>query len=435
MNDAAVPGVSGGSSDAWGPGDGGGEDILRLTGVTRAFGNVLAVDNLSLGVRRGEFITLLGPSGCGKTTALRLIAGFESPNAGAVSFDGVEVTGWTPQRRGFGMVFQNYALFPHLNVFENVAFGLRARKVAEPRVKDRVGEALRIVDLDGYGERAVQALSGGQQQRVALARALAIEPPLLLLDEPLSNLDQALRVRTRTELRALVKKLGITAIFVTHDQEEAFDLSDRIAVMRAGRIRQFGAPRELYDSPVDRFVAGFVGRANTLPVRVEQGAVQLGGGVTWPLPRGVDAPAREAALLFRPEAVTFASGASTVAERGSERSPERGSERGSERVVPVPLPGVVRAERFRGAVTFYEVEVEAREGLARDGVDGRAAGEPGSGTTTVFEVASAPGGPRPGTRVGLVPLPDARLHLFPRDEHRDAPGDDRRDDRGVEGRS
>jgi ABC-type Fe3+/spermidine/putrescine transport system ATPase subunit len=329
------------------------------------------------------------------------------------------VTGWTPQRRGFGMVFQNYALFPHLNVFENVAFGLRARKVAEPRVKGRVAEALRIVDLDGYAERAVQALSGGQQQRVALARALAIEPPLLLLDEPLSNLDQALRVRTRTELRALVKKLGITAIFVTHDQEEAFDLSDRIAVMRAGRIRQFGAPRELYDAPVDRFVAGFVGRANTIPVRIEQGAVQLGGGVTWPLPQGVSVPPREAALLFRPEAVTFANGATADA-------------RGSDGRVPDALPGVVRAERFRGAVTFYEVEVEAREGLAWDGPDGvggiDSAGASGAGagsaTTTVFEVASAPGGPRPGTRVGLVPLPDARLHLFPRDCGRDASRDD-----------
>jgi len=400
-----------------------GEDLLRMTGVTRAFGTVLAVDNLSLGVRRGEFITLLGPSGCGKTTALRLIAGFESPNAGAVSFDGTEVTGWTPQRRGFGMVFQNYALFPHLNVFENVAFGLRARKVAELRVKERVAEALRIVDLDGYAERAVQALSGGQQQRVALARALAIEPPLLLLDEPLSNLDQALRVRTRTELRALVKKLGITAIFVTHDQEEAFDLSDRIAVMRAGRIRQYGAPRELYDSPVDRFVAGFVGRANTLPVRVEQGALQLGGGITWPLPPGANVPTREAALLFRPEAVTFANGSLPDAGRSS---PGGGA---------IPLPGVVRAERFRGAVTFYEVEVEAREALAWDGPDGRASEGARTATTTVFEVASAPGGPRPGTRVGLVPLPDARLHLFPRDDRRDAPGDDRHDAPGVEARS
>ena len=412
-------------SEAWVTSGAEGEDILRMTGVTRTFGSVLAVDNLSLAVRRGEFITLLGPSGCGKTTALRLIAGFESPNSGGVSFGGTDVTGWTPQRRGFGMVFQNYALFPHLNVFENVAFGLRARKVAEPRVKERVAEALRIVDLDGYAERAVQALSGGQQQRVALARALAIEPPLLLLDEPLSNLDQALRVRTRTELRALVKKLGITAIFVTHDQEEAFDLSDRIAVMRAGRIRQFGAPRELYDSPVDRFVAGFVGRANTLPVRIEQGAVQLGGGVTWPLPQGVSAPPREAALLFRPEAVTFANHAPPAVgrgEAGTERGADVGREKGSGGSAPVPLPGVVRAERFRGAVTFYEVEVEMD-----------AAGASGGGasgvTTTVFEVASAPGGPRPGTRVGLVPVPDARLHLFARDDVRDAS----RDDSEVEG--
>jgi ABC-type Fe3+/spermidine/putrescine transport system ATPase subunit len=385
--------------------------LLQLQGVTKKFGEVTAVDDLSLALKEGEFVTLLGPSGCGKTTALRLIAGFESPGEGRIVFDGGDVTRWTPQRRGFGMVFQNYALFPHLNVFENVAFGLRARKTGEDQVKAKVGEALRIVDLAGYGERAVQALSGGQQQRVALARALAIEPPLLLLDEPLSNLDQALRVRTRTELRELVKELGITALFVTHDQEEAFDLSDRIAVMRAGRLRQFGSPRELYDEPSDRFVAGFVGRANTLPVRIEDGAVQLGSGMTWRLEQapgwrtspgmGLNGEGRgsgrgtgrDALMLLRPEELEF------VDERGGEAAGWNS------------IPGVVREARFRGAVTYYEVEL----GVSGAGGGGGGGGRGGSSNPAkvLFEVAGPPGGPGPGSRIGLRPARGVRPHLFP----------------------
>jgi ABC-type Fe3+/spermidine/putrescine transport system ATPase subunit len=348
-----------------------GATILEVEGATRRFGEVTAVDRLSLGLDRGEFLTLLGPSGCGKTTALRLIAGFERPDAGRVRFDGADVTEWSPQRRGFGMVFQNYALFPHLNVFENVAFGLRSRKRPPAEIQKRVGEALARVDLEGYGDRAVQALSGGQQQRVALARALAIEPPLLLLDEPLSNLDQALRVRTRTELRALVRELGITAVFVTHDQEEAFDLSDRIAVMEAGRLRQVGTPRELYHSPADRFVAGFVGRVNELPVTATDEGLRLPGKVRWPLP--ADAGLRGPALLLvRPEALAL--------------EPEG---------TPDGLRGRVTDRRFQGAVTLFRVEVQGGE------------------APLTLEVVVAGDGPDVGAPVSVRPGDGSGLHLFP----------------------
>ncbi len=352
--------------------------ILELDRVTRRFGSVTAVDRLSLAIQEGEFVTLLGPSGCGKTTALRLIAGFEVPDEGRVLFRGQDLARRSPQARGFGMVFQNYALFPHLNVFENVAFGLKSRGSPRELVADRVRASLSRVDLEGYGDRAVQALSGGQQQRVALARALAIEPPLLLLDEPLSNLDQALRIQTRTELRALVKELGITALFVTHDQEEAFDLSDRIAVMQAGRLRQIGSPQELYREPADRFVAGFVGRANLLPAQVEDASgdgslqVRTAGGALWPVsgsdPGDTPAPGSKGTLLVRPEELRFGGDG----EDGA-------------------LEGVVEDRRFRGAVTHYRVQV------------------PG----LVLEVADSARGPDRGARVRLLPRPDARLRFFP----------------------
>jgi len=354
--------------------------ILEVEGATRRFGEVTAVDDLSLELERGEFLTLLGPSGCGKTTALRLIAGFERPDRGTIRFDGSDVTGWSPQKRGFGMVFQSYALFPHLNVFENVAFGLKSRKRPGSEIRDRVRSALARVDLAGYGERAVQELSGGQQQRVALARALAIEPPLLLLDEPLSNLDQALRVRTRSELRALVRELGITAIFVTHDQEEAFALSDRIAVMREGRLRQVGTPRELYESPADRFVAGFVGRVNELPVTIEEEGIRLPGGVRWPPLRkeptsgsagAAHAPGEAALLLVRPEAL---------------RLEAEGTSGG--------LPGTVADRRFQGAFTLYRIDV----------------------TDGSVEVVSDGVGPAVGDGVSLVLRDGPGAHLFPADE-------------------
>ncbi|HEU0013103.1 MAG TPA: ABC transporter ATP-binding protein, partial [Longimicrobium sp.] len=243
--------------------------MLRLENLTRRFGDTLAVDGLSLEVAAGEFLTLLGPSGCGKTTTLRMIAGFEQPTSGRVVVDGRDVTALPPQKRDVGMVFQNYALFPHLDVAENVAFGLRSRGESRAAAAPGVERALEMVELTGFGARRVQQLSGGQQQRVALARALAPEPPLLLLDEPLSNLDAALRERTRDELRALLKQLGMTAVFVTHDQEEAFALSDRVAVLDRGRLQQVGSPEELYAAPANAFVASFLGRANFLPATVE----------------------------------------------------------------------------------------------------------------------------------------------------------------------
>jgi ABC-type Fe3+/spermidine/putrescine transport system ATPase subunit len=232
-----------------------------LSGLTRQFPGRLAVDNFSLDVARGEILALLGPSGCGKTTTLRLLAGFETPDAGTVTVEGEDVTRLPPAQRRFGMVFQNYALFPHLSVGENVAFGLRA-KGAEAAT--RVAEALAMVDLVGYEKRPVTALSGGQQQRVALARSLAPEPRVLLLDEPLSNLDPSLRERTRRELREAITRVGITTVFVTHEQEEAFDLGDRVAVMNAGRLEQVGSPDALYDQPASAFVATFVGHSNVL---------------------------------------------------------------------------------------------------------------------------------------------------------------------------
>ncbi len=321
------------------------EPILQLREVTRRFGEVTAVNRLSLTLHEGEFVTLLGPSGCGKTTALRLIAGFEFPDEGEIVFRGTPVTAWTPQRRGFGMVFQNYALFPHLNVFENVAFGLRSRKRPDDEIRERVAASLERVDLAGYGERAVQALSGGQQQRVSLARALAIEPPILLLDEPLSNLDQALRVRTRTELRRLVKELGITALFVTHDQEEAFDLSDRIAVMSGGELRQIGTPETLYREPADRFVAGFVGEANEVD------------GATWWALSGSEGGADDALFLVRPEGLRLrAVSGDTVS--GPQGAPDLSGDAG--------LPGRVLDRRFRGPVLIYRVQVEAPGGTAME---------------------------------------------------------------------
>jgi len=238
--------------------------LLALQNISRNFGSTRAVAGVSLEVERGEFFGLLGPSGCGKTTTLRMIAGLEKPDAGAINFEGKEITDLPPERRGFGMVFQNYALFPHLNVFENVAFGLRARRAAKDQMNDRVRSALELVQLPGYEKRAIDELSGGQQQRVAIARAIAIEPALLLFDEPLSNLDVSLREETRGELRELVTRLGLTAVYVTHDQEEAFALCDRISVMVGGKLMQTGKPRELYEQPSDIAVARFLGRNNLI---------------------------------------------------------------------------------------------------------------------------------------------------------------------------
>jgi thiamine transport system ATP-binding protein len=235
---------------------------VRLEGVTKRFGEVLAVDEASFAVGEGEFLALVGPSGCGKTTILRLIAGFERPDSGEILFDGKSVLGLPPEARRVGMVFQNYALFPHMTVAENIAYGLRGRRRTDHR--KRVEELLRLVGLEGLEQRSPGELSAGQRQRAALARALAPEPRLLLLDEPLSALDAKLRERLRLEIRRLQRELRVTTIYVTHDQEEALAISDLVAVMSSGRIEQVGSPWEVYNRPGTEFVASFIGRGNLL---------------------------------------------------------------------------------------------------------------------------------------------------------------------------
>ena len=231
---------------------------VRLQNITRKFDDVTAVDDLSLTIQDEEFFSLLGPSGCGKTTVLRMIAGFCIPTAGEIFFDDRNISALPPNKRDTGMVFQNYALFPHMTVFENVGFGLRARKIPVPERRERVGSALELVDLSGLEKRKVTQLSGGQQQRVALARAIVIEPEILLMDEPLSNLDAKLRRETRDQLQKLQRKLGITTIYVTHDQEEALTLSDRITVLNKGLCQQIGTPDEIRNHPANDFVASFL---------------------------------------------------------------------------------------------------------------------------------------------------------------------------------
>ncbi|MBO8165538.1 MAG: ABC transporter ATP-binding protein [Brevibacillus sp.] len=235
---------------------------VTLEHVSKVFGNVRGVDDVHVEIKPGEFFTFLGPSGCGKTTTLRMIAGFYYPSAGRILFGDRDVTALPPNKRNTGMVFQNYALFPHMSVFENIAFGLQVRKLPRPQIKEKVERALSLVHLSGYGNRRIDQLSGGQQQRVALARALVIEPQILLLDEPLSNLDAKLREETRFEIKRLQLELGITTIYVTHDQAEAMSMSDRIMVMNGGVVQQIGTPDEIYNRPLNRFVATFIGETN-----------------------------------------------------------------------------------------------------------------------------------------------------------------------------
>ena len=232
---------------------------LHLVNLLKRFGPTIAVDGINLNIEDGEIMTLLGPSGCGKTTTLRCIAGFLIPDEGDIYLGDQQITGLSPEKRGIGFVFQNYALWPHMTVFDNLAFGLRLRRVRKAEIKKRVGEALELVRLGGFAERYPRQLSGGQQQRIALARALVIQPRVLLLDEPLSNLDAQLREEMRFEIRELQKSLDITAVYVTHDQAEALVLSDRIAVMNEGIITQIGTPQQIYNQPNNRFVAGFIG--------------------------------------------------------------------------------------------------------------------------------------------------------------------------------
>ncbi|MFO1270251.1 MAG: ABC transporter ATP-binding protein [Rubrivivax sp.] len=257
---------------------------LRIESLSAGYGKAAAVQGIDLAVARGELVSLLGPSGCGKTTTMRAVAGLLVPSAGRVVLEGEDITRLAPNRREIGLVFQSYALFPHLSAFDNVAFGLRLRRVPPAELKARTGEALQAVGLSGFADRLPSRLSGGQQQRVALARAIVLRPRLLLLDEPLSNLDAALRQQMRAELRRLQRELGLTMLYVTHDQEEALALSDRIVVMREGRIEQAGAPAEVFHRPANAFVAAFMGYENQLEVggrrlawRAEQVGVRAAG--------------------------------------------------------------------------------------------------------------------------------------------------------------
>jgi spermidine/putrescine transport system ATP-binding protein len=282
-----------------------GEAFIQLSGVYKQFEGLegAVVKNLTLNVRKGEFLTLLGPSGCGKTTTLRMIAGFEQPTSGRVIIDGEDVTDISPHERCVNTVFQNYALFPHMNIFDNIAFGLKMKKVSKTEIKERVLAMLKMIQLEGYEKRMPSQLSGGQMQRVAIARAVVNNPKVLLLDEPLGALDQKLRKQMQLELKHLQKRLGITFIFVTHDQEEALTMSDRIVVMRDGVIEQLGAPDEIYEKPVTRFVADFIGDTNLIEGKV---AVIEGGKALLQLAAGSELIKVSAGNLTLGEEVSIA---------------------------------------------------------------------------------------------------------------------------------
>jgi iron(III) transport system ATP-binding protein len=301
-------------------------------------GIVRAVDHANVSIEQGEFVTLLGPSGCGKTTTLRLIAGFEFPTEGRIVLDGEVINDQPPNQRNMAMVFQSYAIFPHLNVFENIAYGLKIQRLSRSEIKDKVRRVLELTELTGLENRAPNALSGGQQQRVALARALVMEPKVLLMDEPLSNLDAKLRDVMRTEIRRIQQTLGITSVYVTHDQLEAMTLSDRIVVMNQGRIEQIGTPQDIYRRPQTAFVADFIGRTNFVEATVRgtaNGRVAidvLGQVITLPRPDNTVQPGQTVKLVVRPEALHV------VAQGGQYR-------------------GTVRWASYLGSLVEYEVEV------------------------------------------------------------------------------
>jgi thiamine transport system ATP-binding protein len=355
---------------------------VTLDGVSKTYGDQSALDDVTLAVEPGEFFTLVGPSGCGKTTTLRLLAGFEEPTAGTVAFDGDSTAGVPPEDRDVGVVFQNYALFPHLSVAENVAYGLRFHDPPDDRSRDeRVADLLDLVDLAGFGDRDPDELSGGQQQRVALARALAPGPRLLLLDEPMSALDAQLRERLRLQVKAIQSDLGITTVYVTHDQDEALSVSDRLAVLRDGRVEQVGTPRTVYDRPATRFVAGFVGQnsvfegtvagrdAGRVAVRVGDRTFTVAADGSTPAVAAGDA----VAVAVRPEhlrVVGREAGADTAADSAPAGTPNR-------------LPATVRETEFLGAATRVHAAWDDRPVVFR-------ACDPPTGTVTLaFDPADA----------------------------------------------
>ena len=339
---------------------------LRLEGIGKRFGEVRALDNVSLAVERGELLTILGPSGSGKTTLLKVVAGFETPDGGSVRVDGVEIAALPPAKRDIGMVFQNYALFPHLSVRRNVAFPLEMRDVAKPEIERRVTDTLGLVELAGYDERLPRQLSGGQQQRVALARAIVFNPRLLLLDEPFGALDRKLRETMQLEVRRLQRRLGLTTIFITHDQEEALVLSDRIAVMNKGTIQQIASTVEIYERPASGFVADFVGESNILHGVVSApGTVVLDGGRTLQVVRAAPA-GRRVGLLMRPERFSSSANAFTgeVVEAiylGSSFKLRLRCEGGLELIVRQPARGKLPAVGERVTVGIEPDEIHVFE--------------------------------------------------------------------------
>jgi spermidine/putrescine transport system ATP-binding protein len=361
---------------------------VRLDRVTKLFGDVAAVDDLSLDIATNEFFSLLGPSGCGKTTTLRMIGGFEDPSYGTVYLGGMDVTDLPPYRRDVNTVFQSYALFPHLDVFENVAFGLRRKKVSKEDVERRVAESLQLVDLAGFERRKPGQMSGGQQQRVALARALVNHPRVLLLDEPLGALDLKLRKQMQLELKTIQQEVGITFIYVTHDQEEAMTMSNRLAVMRHGRIEQLGAPEEVYEHPATEFVAGFLGASNLLDGDV----LSLNGAATVRLTTGETVAADDASI-------SAAVGSPVkVGVRPEKISILRESDAGSNGRNHVD--GTVRMATYIGVNYQYKV-------------DG-----PGGRELTVFVQNQGRAGSNPavGERVRLEWLPEHTFVVEPSDE-------------------
>ena len=293
----------------------GGKGALELDGLTKSYGEERVVDAVSAAIRPGEFFSLLGPSGSGKTTTLMMIAGFVAPDGGAIRSDGIDITRMPAQRRGLGMVFQNYAIFPHLNVFENVAFPLRARQVAEAELRPRVRAALELVRLDRFAQRFSRQLSGGQQQRVAIARAIVFHPSIVLMDEPLGALDKNLRYEMQVEIKEIQQRLGMTVLYVTHDQEEAMNLSDRIAIINHGRVEQLGPPGEIYERPSNAFVGRFLGEANLIEGTIGQIAngeavLHTRDGIALRARFDREPSAGRAATLFvRPEQLSFEAGA------------------------------------------------------------------------------------------------------------------------------
>jgi spermidine/putrescine transport system ATP-binding protein len=317
------------------------EDIVEIRQVTKVFdGDVVAVRGCTLEVHQGEFVTLLGPSGCGKTTTLRMIAGFEIPTSGDILIHGKSVLPIPPKDRNIGMVFQKYALWPHLNIYENIAFGLKVRRMGRSTIERKVAEALELVRLAGYEKRLPSQLSGGQQQRVALARALVIEPEVLLLDEPLGALDRKLREEMQIELKALQRRVNVTAVYVTHDQDEALAMSDRVVVMNQGSIEQADTPKAIYEHPRTPFVAGFVGVSNLFQgshrQRSDGASMLVCSDLQLLLPEAAGATGQELCISIRPEKVGLVTGAADG---------------------PNVFPGVVRSVKYVGVSTQFEVEL------------------------------------------------------------------------------